>query len=590
MEEKRMDEEQRMNEEQRTDEMESGTVGKSEDEKKDTAAVMTENEEKDAVIEQYEAGRDDFAGEKEVKEEAESISEERTEECVPETDAEKQEETEITVDGLTEKEAAEVRDTLKRFIKAYRDSGEEQETFEWLERQLKEELPEKPEEEIHAMKEEIVESIREYDTDLKDMTRTVESGRTKERWFADRIASAAKGVAVNTYGNYLNWVDSGLKEMSDRTASLIKSGSKHINLDGFLAERHHVDSFNANAMLQLSPYRATSRPWIGGPKGSHDIMIWKPDTFEVLEEYQVAYGKNPEVTKGILKHDLAEGRQYQTCVVPKGQVEAVQKGMPGVKVTDHIGGTDKVKITSKPLSVEEAREMQNAAQKGNIMPKSGWNIYNTRELAIGIGKTAGQTGVMTAAITTGFDLAGRVMKGEEIDSEEVVETALVTGADAGVKAAAGGALTAASERGVLSVIPPGTPAGTIAKIACVGVENIKILWKVAKGDITMSEALEQMGRTSTAMTAGLCCAGVGATTGVEVGAVALSFMPVVGPIVGGLIGGMVGYMAGSKVGETVFDGVKKVAERVGDVVSSAWEGVKNFGSSIAEGIWSLLPW
>ena len=159
MEEKRMDEEQRMNEEQRTGGMEHGTAGKIEEEKKDTAAETNENEEKDAVTEQAETEQDNPVGEKKDKEEAESISEKSTEECVPETDAREQEGTEITVDGLTEKEAAEVRDTLKRFIKAYRDSGEEQETFEWLERQLKEELPEKPEEEIHAMKEEIVESV-----------------------------------------------------------------------------------------------------------------------------------------------------------------------------------------------------------------------------------------------------------------------------------------------------------------------------------------------------------------------------------------------------------------------------------------------
>ena len=85
------------------------------------------------------------------------------------------------------------------------------------------------------------------------------------------------------------------------------------------------------------------------------------------------------------------------------------------------------------------------------------------------------------------------MNGEEIEGGEVVETALLTGADTGVKAAAGGALTVAAQQGVLPIIPPGTPPGTIAKIACVGIEDAKILWKAAKGEITMSEALEQMG-------------------------------------------------------------------------------------------------
>ena len=86
---------------------------------------------------------------------------------------------EITVDGLTVREAEEVREIWKRFLAAYKESGEEQEEFAWLEVQLAKELPEKPKEEIQKMKEEIVASIREYDADLQDMTRQVESGRTR---------------------------------------------------------------------------------------------------------------------------------------------------------------------------------------------------------------------------------------------------------------------------------------------------------------------------------------------------------------------------------------------------------------------------
>ena len=100
----------------------------------------------------------------------------------------------------------------------------------------------------------------------------------------------------------------------------------------------------------------------------------------------------------------------------------------------------------------------------------------------------------------------------------------------------------------------------------------------------MSEGLEHMGRTSTAMVSGLACAGVGA----GIGAAALGWIPIVGPIVGGVIGGIVGYTAGSKVGETVFNGVKKVAEKGKEIVKSAWEGVKAIGSGIMEGIRSLF--
>lgn len=501
-----------------------------------------------------------------------------------------QKEPEITVDGLTEKEAAEVRDILKRFIQAYKDSGEEQETFEWLEKQLKEELPDKPEEEIHAIKEEIVESIQEYDADLQDMTREVERGKTKERWFADRISNAAKGIAVNDYGNYLNQINTTLEDANRqmlRTVLRQDGGiSECMNLDGFIAEQYHVNNFNAKAALHKSDYRAevcVPKPGETYGKNSFDVVIKNIRDSKIVHQYQFKFGKDANATKQLLR----DGNYNNTrLTVPSEQVKDVQEAFPNKTVTDHIGGTDKVDIQSDPLTKADIKRMQTEVQETGEIPRTDWNVYNTRELAIGLGKQAGVAGVQAAIITTGFDLAGRVMNGEEIDGGEVVETALRTGMDTGVKAAAGGALTVASKQGIISILPPGTLPGTIAKIACVGVENVKILWKAAKGEITLSEALEQMGRTSTAMTAGLCCAGVGAATG----AAALSFIPIVGPIAGGLVGGMVGYMAGSKVGEVVFNGVKKVAQRGKEIVSRAWEGVKNIGSSIASGIRSLLPW
>ena len=49
----------------------------------------------------------------------------------------------IEIDGLTEAEAEKVRELWERFLKAYKESGEEQEEFEWLKCQLQKELPDK---------------------------------------------------------------------------------------------------------------------------------------------------------------------------------------------------------------------------------------------------------------------------------------------------------------------------------------------------------------------------------------------------------------------------------------------------------------
>ena len=233
-------------------------------------------------------------------------------------------------------------------------------------------------------------------------------------------------------------------------------------------------------------------------------------------------------------------------------------------------------VTSTPLTKQQAKELQLKTQEKNKIPTTDWNSFNTKELALQLGKNAGLAGVQAAAITTGFSLAEQVVKGEGIDVDETVELALKTGADAGIKAAASGALVAGVQKGIITVIPKGTPAGIIANAVSVGIENIKILGKVATGDLTMSQGLEHMGRTTTAMVYGL---GWG-KAGMAIGAAALSWIPIVGPAVGGLVGGMVGYMAGSKFGQTVFNGVKAVGRGVKNVCSNTWNAIKKAGSTV----------
>ena len=495
---------------------------------------------------------------------------------------------EIVVEGLTVEEAGKVKEIWKRFIRAYKESDGDQEEFLWLEKQLKEELPKKSGEEIQRMKKEIVDSIREFDADLHDLTASVEKGKTKEKWFSQRVEDAAKGVAVNAYGDYLNQIHTAMDEANYqmlRTVLRQDNGVKEcINLDGFIAEQYHVNNFNAKAALHKSDFYAEiPKQGEAYGKNSFDVVIRNRNEPGIVHQYQLKFGKDAKATEQLLKRG---NYNNQRLIVPSDQVEEVQAAFPNKTVTDYIGGTDKVDIRSDSLTKEEIKKLQLEVQESGKIPRTDWNLYNTKELAVNLGKQAGAARMQAVLLSTGIELAGRVMNGEEIEGGEVVETALLTGADTGVKAAAGGALTVAAQQGVLPIIPPGTPPGTIAKIACVGIEDAKILWKAAKGEITMSEALEQMGRTSTSMAAGLCCAGAGAAIGVA----ALGWIPIVGPIAGGLIGGIAGYTAGSKIGEKVYNGAKKVAGKAKEVASKVWEGAKSVGSSIVSGLRSLLPW
>lgn len=486
--------------------------------------------------------------------------------------------------GMSPEEAMRLKSELSKFVKSYSLKDVHMTDEQWLRERFQEELPNLSEAEAGNWAKEAVASITGYDRNLHSINEAAKQGISKENWFADQIEKAAAGTRVSEFGNYLKNVDTALENANAQMMRTVTTNSGEIsaalNLDGFIAEQHHVNSFNANAALNKSPYRAEVK--VPGPgetygKNSFDVVIKDTRTGSTIHQYQVKYGADAKATIQMLRdHGSVTRYSNQQIVVPAEQVEEVQKAFPGKSVVAEIGGTEKVPVHSDTLTKEQAKELQFKTQQTQDVPQVDWSIFKSKDLALHIGKNATLAGLQGALITTGFSLAAQIIKGEGVDEEEVVETALRTGADAGVKAAAVGAVKVASELNYLRVIPAGTPVGVIANTVCVAVENIKILAKVATGELTLTEALEMMGRTSVAMVYGI---GWGAA-GAAAGAAALSWIPIVGPIVGGLVGGMLGYMAGSKFGEAVFSGVKAVAKGVVGVCKTAWEGIKSIGRGI----------
>lgn len=483
---------------------------------------------------------------------------------------------------LTEEEAKKFREILMRFLNDYKAKGQEVADYDWLYAKLKEELPEASEEELKKNSEEIISSIQEHDKNLGELNEVCNKGTPKEKWFADKLQESAKGVQISDYGEHLKYLDIILEHGNEEMRRAITTNAGEIswcrNLDGFIAEQHQVNTFNAKAALENSPYKAeVCVPLEGEPylKDSFDVIIKDIRTGKRVNQYQFKFGSDAKATINLLKHGNYNNQRF---VVPEEQVQAVKEAFPNKSIESFIGGNGEIKTKSDPLTKQSAKEMQLKAQEDGTIPSVDWNSYNTKSLALNLGKSAGMSGIYAAAMTTGLDMARKVMTGEKIEADESIELALRTGADTGIKTATAGALKVASEKGVLNIIPKGTPAGIIATTASVGIENIKILLKVAKGDLAMAEALEQMGRTSTSMIAGMAAVGKGAA----IGAAALSWVPVVGTIVGGLAGGMIGYVAGSKFGETIFNVAKKVGESAKNFAKKAWNKTKESGSTLKE--------
>lgn len=493
----------------------------------------------------------------------------------------------IKIEGLSEQEVKSFKLLLEKFMQSYSAKPQNISDKDWLKTQLQEELPSLTNEEAEKMSLEAFDSIAEFDKNLISINAACDSGTNKEDWFANKIAEASTGVSVIEYGNYLQGIDTAISNGNSQMLRAVTTNageiSQCLNLDGFIAEQNHVNTFNMQAALANSPFRAEVKvPEAGETYGlnSFDTVITDASTGKIIHQYQFKFGADAKSTIALIKDG---NYNNQRIVVPAEQVAEVQKAFPGKSVEAYIGGTDAVPVRSKELTKQQVKDLQLDAQQKNSIPSNDWNKYSNFELAKNIGLQAGLVGVQGAAITTGFNLVAKVLSGEKIETNEMVNIALTSGADAGVKAATAGALKAGVEKGVIGLIPKGTPIGIIADIACLGIENAKILGKLASGELTVMQALDRMGRTSTAMIYGMSWG----AKGMAIGAAALAWIPVVGPIVGGIVGGMVGYMAGSKVGSAIYTGVSKVYSTAKSVAKATWSGIKSVGRSIGSGLKSL---
>lgn len=489
---------------------------------------------------------------------------------------------------LLENEAFEASRIIEKFVKSYTNKDRNLSDGQWLNKELKLELPEKTEEEIRQIAGEILKSVDEFDKNYRELNQECNRGLDSNTWLMNKITEVSTGVSVIEFGNYLNAIDNSITIANAQMMRTVTTNAGEIsqcmNLDGFIAEQHAVNTFNMQAQLEKSPYYAEVLvPSAGETYGlnSFDTVIREVSTDKIVHQYQFKFGKDAKATIDLLKDGNYNNQRF---VVPADQVEAVKKAFPGKSVEAYMGGTDVVATKSMPLTKAQAKRLQLDTQEKMVLPRTDWNAFNTKELILNIGKNAGIAGLHGAAITTGFDLIAKKIQGESVDSDETVEMALKAGTDSGIKAAAAGALKVVSEKGVITIIPNGTPPAAIANIACVSIENAKKLAKVANGEITMTEALDLMGRTSTTMVYGL---GWG-TTGMAIGAVALSWLPIVGPVVGGIVGATVGYMAGSQFGSVVYSGVKKASSFIKSTASKAYNCVKRGASKIGNTIKSIF--
>ena len=438
--------------------------------------------------------------------------------------------------------------------------------------------------EMEQVATDIVEMVSSYEKNHRELNEHIAKGKRRESWLAKKIeegATTSGAVNVASYATKIDQaIDKANADMMQTIQNMDGSISRNPNLDGFIAEQHHASTFNIDATVKEKAFTAKTLESNG--KNSVDIVI-KDACGQNVRKYQSKYGKDAQTTEGYFEKGNYRG---QRKLVPEGQGKDIKNANEKIEFTDYESKHSET-VESTPLSKEEAKAKQEQAQKEGKVEDYTWNDANKGSIAKHIGKKA----MLSAILAVGFQGArivgrriwnwatGKENQSVEDDVKEFVESAIKSGASAGLTVAIAGALTVVTHSGWLGKLLSKTPAGHIAMVASVAVENVKILYNFSTGRLTAEEALDQAGRSTCSVIGSFILGAEGsAWFAKKIG----NFFGPVGVAIGGIVGGIVGGIAGSVIGEAVYDTGKKVAKTVAktikNIAKKALEGAKNFAS------------
>lgn len=475
---------------------------------------------------------------------------------------------------LAEEEAVQLKSTIDTMLHEVKDV-DSSDIKEHLVTKLSQELPDMPHTDVITNIEEICVTIENNERLLDDLKKAKSEGMSREAWFVRTVQCAATGMGLQESSRYYHDVYDTLHKCTEDMYRAVTTRNGNINqnpnLNGFIAEQAHVNSYNMHAALAKDPSRAGVVEHIGErfTKSGVDIQIKDPlrEGNIVVKRYQAKFCKDAESTAKAIKNGDYKGMGY---LVSSDQTEELSA--MGIKVHDKIEYAD---ISGDPMTKDQVKQMQKDIQNGDTYRYE----LEAKTSAMMVGRQAVQHGIMSASIATGAMIAEKLVLGEQVEAEEAVATALESGKDAIIKETVAGAMAIAKEKGIVKALGRMSN-NTIANIAFVAVENAKIGKKVASGELTATEGLSEMCDVTCATTAGLIASADGANVGAVLGATVFG---VPGAVIGGFVGGVVGYAAGSRVGQAISKGVKTVAKAATTEVKSVGSAIASVGRAIFDG-------
>lgn len=539
---------------------------------------------------------------------------------------------------------------IKKFLKSYAENEKSQDKKDlktWLISELQNELPNKKEEEIGKIATELIIAVKVYHEKKKEVERYQSFGITNGDYIgheiiekvADEIeeaeiietkeiidnmkeasavlanynetmlyeaasikdsqltANALGAIRVNDYyvDNINLAIDKANNTILESVTTKVGTINQNPNLDGFIFEEYHAGTFNIDAAVKQKDYYAEAlKPKIGESYGKNSVDLVIKDAGKYVRKYTAkAYKNANETAKSFYDKVTSYKYRFQSKLVPTDQVKDIPNSVDKIKYGN---------VESRGITKSEIKDIQKDLQNGN---KNG-DIFNFKKdvNTISISKQIGKQAMLNASIGLGIGLmsniGGKLISGENVEAEEIIETGIKTGASMGMSTAVAGGIRVAVEKKVIpTVFSKVLSNNIIGTIAASSMDIIGTAFKLGSGEISLGEAVKDVGKSVGAAYGAIVASGwgysavlgtigtVGTVLGVGVALVAGTVCGLVGSKVGGAIASGIGTIAGAVVDGAVGI-VKAGAVTVKTVASGLWNGAKKVGSAVVSGVGTVV--
>ncbi|MEA2047147.1 MAG: hypothetical protein U9O64_01720 [Campylobacterota bacterium] len=401
---------------------------------------------------------------------------------------------------------------IKEMLIDYKAKPETHSLEEWLHKQFqKYSTSFENEAEMKKSAHEIVQISTGFDKAYNELEENEKKDVSESKWLGKKIEEGALAANITNITTYANEIDQTLINANDLSfktyTNLDGSINLNPNLHGFVAENHHVNTFNLSAIENQSDFRA--RMLEGTGKNSVDIVIDKIEDGAVVRRYQAKYGYDSQATEKYLDHGDYRG---QRKLVPDGQ-EADIKG-----ATSYIEAPDGSR--SQSLSYADSQQIKEQIQVDREIKQYQWDGLDKISLTKSVmGETAKMA--MFHALFQGGRIFGKNIwnrvNGKKTNSlkedmQEWFHSSWIGTKNIATQSVVSGAILIAARNGWIKPLQY-TPAGKIASFVYVGLQNAKVMYQIGQGKLSVSEGLDRMQRVTLSAVGGLIAAGKGAIVG-----------------------------------------------------------------------------